>query len=122
MKTIPERPSATQARRLTFNALSIGQIDPPPGLSEPEIIAIDRHLKTLLASAPFPSARRILGSEYFSPVKAVRSCTLCDKAVALISLDGEVSLVDASCDSDSELFHRRWTANVLFEHQCEAHQ
>ena len=118
MAKLSAKPSAQQAR----SALSdeIGRIRTALGLPLPEIIPTDWKLQCLLARSPFE--RQFLGLEYFAPVHRVFPCQECGEGVVLISLDGQLSTVDAIPDPDNEPFHRRWSANILAEHKCRGGQ
>lgn len=81
-------------------------------------IAVDSRLRLLLELSETPGVQH---DEYEVPVKNVRPCPTCGEGVALVRLGRELRIVDAIYDkANSEPFNRRWSANVLAEHDCEA--
>jgi hypothetical protein len=107
----------SKIRRLKSS--SIRQPNPPAWFTEPEIIPVTRPLQFLLDLCWRSDAtRRFL--DYIVPVKHVRQCESCGMGVALISVAGEIRLVDAIRDPDPGPFQPRgWTANALgSDHIC----
>lgn len=118
MKNTTEKPSATQAP-LKVSKIRVRQADPPAWSREPEVISITRSLQSLLDLCwRSDFTRRLL--DYIVPVKQIRQCPSCGNGVALISVAGDIRLVDVIRDPDAGPFlPRGWTCNALgSDHAC----
>ena len=81
-------------------------------------IKVGSWLRWQLELSAIPGAPR---DEHQVPVTNVRPCPVCGEGTALVRLGRELRIVDAIYDREhSEPFNRRWTANVLAEHDCGA--